>query len=136
MSTPRSAIVGRRASIVALALAAFVLPLGAAADGTVQPDPPIPPEAIPQFVSVAWTDGTGGSPDCNCAVMHAFDLEGRIEGHVQLWRSLHRRAVAQQGEVVAGREYVPVHLASYVEGVVGFPLRQYRLAGDEGERGE
>jgi len=86
--------------------------------------------------------------DCNCAVLHARDLEGRVEGHVEQWQALHRGGVgarglagqANRGETAhradathraAGSEYVPVHLAAYVEGVVGFPVRHYRLAADD-----
>lgn len=107
----------------------------AAADGPTQPDPPVSLDtpvllaAVDQRVSerdAVSQRVADREPDCRCGVLHARDMESRIEGHVEQWESLARdparRAPAQRA--------VPLHTTSFVEGVVGFPVRQFRLASD------
>jgi hypothetical protein len=107
----------------------------AAADGPTQPDPPVPLE---RPVLLAAVDQRGAEreaagqrvadrePDCRCGVLHARDIESRIEGHVEQWESLARDPARR----VAPQRAVPLHTTSFVEGVVGFPVRQFRLASD------
>jgi hypothetical protein len=89
--------------------------------GTNQPDPPVP---IERMASIAAAE-----PDCRCAVLHARDMESRVEGHVERWEamSLARTATLQPPTRTAAAR---VHMTSLVEGIVGFPVRQYRLAAD------
>ena len=89
--------------------------------GTNQPDPPVPIERMATASSAV--------PDCRCAVLHARDIESRVEGHVERWEamSMARSAQVQPPTRTAA---VRTHMTSFVEGVVGFPVRQYRLAAD------
>ena len=115
-------------AVLALCAGASVI---ASADGPSQPDPPIPAELVMQFplgrTVVADADR---EPDCHCAVLHARDIESRVEGHVERWQSMPRTADAARQERVASH-VVPLRLSSFVGGVVGFPVRHYRLALDD-----
>ena len=94
----------------------------AVADGLNQPDPPVPLEGPVRKVALVQRD-----LDCRCAVLYARDMESRVEGHVERFEAM-SSAPAQRAPA-AHR----VHVASYVEGVVGFPVRQFRLAADEAD---
>ena len=100
----------------------------ALADGTIQPDPPVPVES--PAVSVAFAQRAAQPDlDCRCAVLHARDIESRVEGHVERFEALSAATSAQYAS--PGPPHArKVHLANYVEGVVGFPVRDFRLAGD------
>jgi hypothetical protein len=65
----------RTAASAGLVLCATVV---ARADGPM-PDPPVPAEAVARMhLAAAERD-----PDCRCAVLHARDIESRIDGHVE-----------------------------------------------------
>jgi hypothetical protein len=101
----------------------------AAADGMTQPDPPVPLERPAQKVAYA-----AGDLDCRCAVLHARDMEGRIDGHVERFEALSSAPPLQRA--AAGEAAPRLHLANVVEGVVGFPVRQFRLAADADSDGD
>ena len=114
------------ALITGLCLGAGVSVL-AFADGPIQPDPPVPLERASHVVSA------DRDLDCRCAVLHARDMESRIEGHVAQWEALSRGA---QTHAPALRQVrAKGHLTSLVEGIVRFPVRQFRLAADEADDG-
>jgi len=110
----------------------------ASADGPSQPDPPVPAELAMQFplarTSVADIDADR-EPDCRCAILHARDIESRVEGHVERWQSM-PRTVEDAERARAANRVRPLRLSSFVEGVVGFPVRHYRLALDDNAYGE
>ena len=120
-------------AVLALCAGASVI---ASADGPSQPDPPVPAELVMQFplarTAVADADR---EPDCRCAVLHARDMESRVEGHFERWQSMPRTTQDSERERVAGHA-LPLRLSSFVEGVVGFPVRHYRLALDDNAYGE
>jgi hypothetical protein len=66
--------------------------------------------------------------DCRCAVLHSRDIESRVEGHVERWEALSRAAEAMRP---ATRDQLALAHTSFVDGVVGFPMHQFRLAADE-----
>lgn len=74
-------------------------------------------------------------PDCRCAVLHARDIESRVEGHVERFVSMPRTSDDAAHDRVASQA-MPLHLTAFVEGVVGFPVRHYRLALDDASYGE
>ena len=94
----------------------------ATADGMTQPDPPVPLERPVHKVVLAQRD-----LDCRCAVLHARDMESRIEGHVERFEALSSAPPAQRAAASRARH---LHVATYMEGMVGFPVRQFRLAAD------
>jgi len=131
MNTP-PALLRRLARASALAaFAATALSGVALADGPTQPDPPVPMEAIPASSALPAADTQ--EPDCRCSALYARDLEGRIEGHVERWESLPRSSATAERARMRARA-TPLHTASFVEGVVGFPLHDFRLAADEQSR--
>src|SRR6478752_612712 len=89
------------------------------ADGPTQPDPPVPLERAAQLVAAATTpaDHRGAperlsrEPDCRCGVLHARDIESRVEGHVERWEALTRASGAAKPRTHALRS------TSFVEGV-------------------
>ena len=118
-------------TVLALCAGASVI---ASADGPSQPDPPVPAELVMQFpLARAVVADADREPDCRCAVLHARDMESRVEGHFERWQSMPR--TTQDGERVA-KHALPLRLSSFVEGVVGFPVRHYRLALDDNSYGE
>jgi len=118
--------------VLALTAGASVI---AAADGLSQPDPPVPAELAMQHpLAVSMTAGER-EPDCRCAVLHTRDIESRVDGHVERWQSMPRTPTAQR-ERVAGGGVVPLRFTAFVEGMVGFPVRHYRLAVDDSAYGE
>jgi hypothetical protein len=119
-------------AVLALTAGASVI---AAADSPSQPDPPVPAEVVMQHPLAVATTAGEREPDCRCAVLHARDIESRIDGHVARWQSMPRTAEDAERERVATR-VVPLRLTAFVEGVVGFPVRHYRLALDDSAYGE
>jgi hypothetical protein len=115
------------------AAAAFLLATGmpALADGPV-PDPPVPTEAVPhaRADSVIYAHAGVGDrePDCRCSVLHTRDIESRVDGHVERWAALSRAAAQPRHKRT---RHTALHGTSFVEGVVGFPMRQFRLAADD-----
>jgi hypothetical protein len=107
----------------------------ASADGPSQPDPPVPAELVMQHPLGVSTSAVEREPDCRCAVLHARDIESRIEGHVALWQSMPRTPADAERERTA-TQAVPFRLTAFIEGVVGFPMRHYRLAVDDNAYGE
>src|SRR5689334_21706154 len=97
----------------------------AVADGINQPDPPVPLERPAQRVALVQRD-----LDCRCAVLYARDMESRVEGHVERFEAM-SSAPAQRAS--AAHAAHRLHVATYVEGMVGFPVRQFRLAADEAD---
>ena len=94
------------------------------ADGPIQPDPPVPLEGPARLIAAADRE-----PDCRCGVLHARDIESRVAGHVERWESL--RAPAPAGRTTPRqRRSEGLHPTTFAEGVVGFPMRQFRLAAD------
>ncbi|HSV18217.1 MAG TPA: hypothetical protein VLR71_07390 [Casimicrobiaceae bacterium] len=94
------------------------------ADGPTQPDPPVPLERANRVMAVSAERDL----DCHCAVLRARDIESRVEGHIERWEALSRAA---QSRSTASGHARRVHMTSLVEGIVGFPVRQFRLAADE-----
>jgi len=94
----------------------------AVADGPTQPDPPVPLERPVHKVALAPR-----SLDCRCAVLHARDMEGRIDGHLERFEALSSAPPPQRAGAGGARR---LHFANLVEGMVGFPMRQFRLAAD------
>lgn len=106
--------------------AAAFLVVGFAAGGialafaeTPVPDPPVPDEG--PFV-VAAADGIP-STDCGCATPQGHDLQSQVDRHLEQWQALH--------DASAGTAKPRLHPKSLIEGVVGFPVRHYRLAADD-----
>jgi hypothetical protein len=130
MDTRHSIVRVGAAALLGLCAGMSVL---ASADGMTQPDPPVPAEAL--FVAAAAVPQAVASlpsavePECRCAVLHARDLEGRVEGHVELWQALEQSATRVRH--AAARNGVAPLRPAYVEGVVGFPVRDFRLAQDD-----
>jgi hypothetical protein len=119
-------------AVLALCAGASVI---ASADGPSQPDPPVPAELVMQYPLARPAADAVREPDCRCAVLHARDIESRVEGHVERWQSMPRTADEAKQERLASH-VVPLRLSSFVEGVVGFPVRHYRLALDDNAYGE
>jgi hypothetical protein len=120
-------------AVLALCAGASVI---ASADGPSQPDPPVPAELVMQFpLARTVVADADREPDCRCAVLHARDMESRVEGHFERWQSMPRTTEDAERDRVANQA-VPLRLSSYVEGVVGFPVRHYRLALDDNAYGE
>jgi hypothetical protein len=87
-------------------------------------------------------------PDCRCGALYVRDLERRVEGHVERWEAMRldsamsRQPMAMVAPVTVAPPVAlatpvvlhvdaraPVHLAaSLVDGMVGFPLHDFRLA--------
>jgi hypothetical protein len=99
--------------------------------GGTQPDPPVPLDR-PMLLAASTKAAAAADrePDCRCGVLHARDIESRIEGHVERWEAMSRGAQPARAEP---RRSGALHMTSLVEGVVGFPVRQYRLAADVDE---
>jgi hypothetical protein len=112
----------RPVAVALLALCGGVSVL-AAADGMTQPDPPVPIERPAYKVALAQRD-----LDCRCAVMHARDMESRVDGHVERFEALSSAPPPQRASAATRARHV--HAATYVEGMVGFQVRQFRLAAD------
>jgi hypothetical protein len=93
------------------------------ADGPTQPDPPVPLERASHFVART----ADREPDCRCGVLHARDIESRVEGHVERWEALTRGGAAVPSGKMRGDA---LRSTSFVEGVIGFPVGQFRLASD------
>jgi hypothetical protein len=124
MNTKLAALwIVRAAASAGMVLCATVV---ARADGPV-PDPPVPAEAI-ERVHLAALDR---EPDCRCAVLHARDIESRVDGHVERYEQQQSRASARHHDKRARA----LHGTSFVEGVTGFPVRQFRLASDLSDDG-
>jgi len=96
------------------------------ADGPTHPDPPVPLERAAQVIAAA-TAPANREPDCRCAVLHARDIESRVEGHVERWEALTRASGLTQP---AKPRADALRSTRFVEGVVGFPVAQFRLASD------
>jgi hypothetical protein len=118
-----------RSTLVAGLCLGGAISLLAFADGPTQPDPPVPLERATHAVALSAERDL----DCRCAVLHARDIESRVEGHVERWEALSRAAQARSAAMRRGS--ASVHLTSLVEGVVGFPVRQFRLAADDPDDG-
>ena len=119
----------RSFAVIALALTGGVSLL-AVADGMTQPDPPVPIDGPAQKIALAQRDAPRDL-DCRCAVLHARDIESRVEGHVERFEALSSAPAAKPTErALTARHARHLHLATYVEGVVGFPVRDFRLAAD------
>ena len=135
-----------RGAAIAAVAAALAVPASA---GSPQPDPPIPPETLAPALWLASAETAGPAaedalapaatpaaavaevrePDCRCGAAYVRDLSRRIEGHVERWESLPR---APLPESVPARWSPPLHrvhlTALMVDGVVGFPLHDFRLS--------
>jgi len=112
--------------VLGLTSAVSVLAL---ADGPTQPDPPVPLEGPVRMASVA-AGVADREPDCRCGVLHARDIESRVEGHVERWEALSRGATQKQARTPRHHHSDALHGTRFVEGMVGFPVRQFRLAAD------
>lgn len=99
----------------------------ARADGPV-PDPPVPVEAVTRMHLAA----ADREPDCRCAVLHARDIESRIDGHVERFEAQSRTPPRLHHRHKRGSA---LHGASFVEGVTGFPMREFRLASETSDEG-
>lgn len=110
----------RLASFATAALAAGSIALAFA--DTPIPDPPVPAEGP---VLLASAD-TSADPDCRCGAMRARDLESQVDRHVEQWQALHDPRAPKPSRL---------HPKQLVEGVVGFPVRHYRLAADDDSTG-
>ena len=113
LSSPRRLGV---ATFVAIVMAAGGIALAFA--DTPVPDPPVPDEG--PFV-MASAD-SAADPDWRRAPIQARDLESQVDRHVAQWQALHTARDA-------GLK-LPARHKNIVEGVVGFPVRHYRLAAD------
>ena len=111
----------RAAASAAMVLCATVV---ARADGPM-PDPPIPAEAVVRMHLAA----AEREPDCHCAVLHARDIESRIDGHVERFEQTraHARHADKRARALRG--------GAFVEGVTGLPVRQFRLTTDVSDDG-
>jgi len=89
-------------------------------------------------------------PDCRCGALYARDLERRVEGHVERWEAMHSGTASDPMATAATvtvlplvsppvviatpavlhvDNFAPVHLtALLVDGMLGFPLHDFRLA--------
>jgi hypothetical protein len=133
MKTPPFLLRFGAGAVLALCAGASVI---ASADGPSQPDPPVPAELVMQFpLARAVFADADREPDCRCAVLHARDIESRVEGHVERWQAMPRTVEDAERDRVANQA-IPLRLSSFVEGVVGFPVRHYRLALDDNAYGE
>lgn len=119
----------RPVAVTLLALCGGASVLALADSTTTQPDPPVPLESPAQKVAFAQRN-VQGDLDCRCAVLHARDMESRIEGHVERFEALSAAPSPEIADPGHARDVHLAHLASYVEGVVGFPVRDFRLADD------
>ena len=129
-----SAFLFRTATGVVLALCAGASVI-ASADGPSQPDPPVPAELVVNrpLPADAVADR---EPDCRCAVLHARDIESRVDGHVERWQAMAARTPADVERDRAAGRTIPLRLTAFVEGVVGFPVRHYRLAVEDNAYGQ
>jgi hypothetical protein len=132
------------ARLAAAALTAAALSTPVLADGPT-PDPPIPPEVAQPSIVLASAEALPAhrvaiaaparaeatellEPDCRCSALYVRDLGRRIEGHVERWESLPRlQAPVAPASLTRGMATY-VQLAVFVDGVVGFPLHDYRLS--------
>jgi hypothetical protein len=131
---------GRLATAV---LAAAALSTPVLANGPT-PDPPIPPEVARQPIVLASAEPVAPrnvaiavpatvraldvpEPDCRCSALYMRDLGRRVEGHVERWESLPRLR-APAAAPLEGAMTAYVHVAAFVDGMVGFPLHDYRLS--------
>ena len=90
------------------------------ADGPI-PDPPVPAEAVVRMhLAAAERD-----PDCRCAVLHARDIESRIDGHVERFEARTRTPARHPDKRARA-----LNGTAFVHGVVGFPVREFRLASE------
>lgn len=115
----------RPAAVVAFCAAAGGFALAFA--GAPIPDPPVPAEAIAHWQDItrpALADAAP-DPDCRCGALRARDLESRVDGHVERWEAMEHGAPRAQPQPRRR-----LHAKNLVEGVVGFPVRHYRLAAD------
>ena len=112
----------RAAASAGLVLCAAVV---ARADGPM-PDPPVPAEAVVRMHLAA----ADREPDCRCAVLHARDIESRVDGHVERFEAQSRTPPHHRHKRAS-----PLHGTPFVEGVTGFPVREYRLASDTSDDG-
>jgi len=106
--------------------AAAFLVVGFAAGGialafaeTPVPDPPVPDEG--PFV-VAAADGIPSVAAAD-GIPQGHDLQSQVDRHLEQWQALH--------DASAGTAKPRLHPKSLIEGVVGFPVRHYRLAADD-----
>jgi hypothetical protein len=83
------------------------------------PDPPVPAEA-PMLLAAA---DAPHERDCACDALRVHDLQSQIDRHVEQWQAMHHKPRMKPAHRLGAG-----HL---VEGVVGFPVRHYRLAADE-----
>jgi hypothetical protein len=130
-----------RLAVAALAAAALSAPVLATGP---TPDPPVPPETLRDPVRLASAEAVSvrpvrmvqpvqhelpelAEPDCRCSALFVRDLSRRIEGHVERWESLPRTAEPAAAPLT-GALPAYVQLAAFVDGVVGFPLHDNRLA--------
>ncbi len=129
----------RRSLFRAVAVTLFSVTAGASvlafADGPAQPDPPVTDSRAVNLpagslrVARATRGALDREPECRCAVLHVRDIESRVDGHVEAWQAL-ARGKAADVRVREPAGFLPLRLTTFVEGVVGFPVRQYRLAAD------
>ena len=98
----------------------------ARADGPI-PDPPVPAEAVIRMHLAA----ADRDPDCRCAVLHTRDMESRVDGHVERFEAQSRTPPRHHRHKRAS----PLHGTSFVEGMTGFPVREFRLASDVSDEG-
>ena len=89
------------------------------ADGPTQPDPPVPLERANRVMALS------AERDLD---VQLGEVVLRGEGHIERWEALSRAA---QSRSTASGHARRVHMTSLVEGIVGFPVRQFRLAADE-----
>jgi hypothetical protein len=108
-------------TLMAIGLAAGGVALAFA--DTPVPDPPVPDEGPFVMASADPADA-----DCGCmaqarGTLQVRDIQGQVDRHVAQWQALH----------TARDENAKRHLRpkNIVEGVVGFPVRHYRLAADD-----
>ena len=106
----------RPATCVAIGLA-----LGGIALAFAEPPIPDPPVPIDGTLLIA-SAGATSDVDCGCAALRKNDLQSQVDRHVEHWQAMHDPRGA------SGRRLHPRNL---VEGVVGFPVRHFRLAADE-----
>ena len=97
--------------------------LAAWADGPI-PDPPVPAEVVVRMHLAA----AEREPDCRCGVLHARDIESRVDGHVERFEARSRTPAHKK------RSHA-LHGGAFAEGVTGFPVRQFRLAKDASDDG-
>lgn len=134
------------ARLTAAALTAAALSAPVLANGPT-PDPPIPPEVMQPPIVLASAEALPThrlavavpaparadatellEPDCRCSALYVRDLGRRIEGHVERWESLPRLQAPVAPAPLTRGMTAYVHLAVFVDGVIGFPLHDYRLS--------